>query len=530
MIGGETMPGRSPYFFDTEKSIIYEYVVNGAYLYCEGCELSRTTPIGQLCVLTQDFCYQNGELSANEFEHQTGCILGFPYCSASEDNKENDPFSAQNVVSMSKRLFSNQETSECIPNTPYPWMETHQYSFIDKGASLLCDPLDYKNSSKLFCVKGCKWIYVLTSGQTISDEAKLKAYEENRDELEEMIRKQFEELNTLANREKGDYEVRKLSPQEISDAAKQYTNVLLGYLAAPKDANGFVQYDDLGDVGKCSLSALKMSVPTQFAEWDEINRCYTEYNIRTIMEFNEYYMNQNYGSVGQHSLLDMNSDMIETITLNYIFQPSYRKQAWDATKLVFKTIVLPQLVGLGVGKLTTTATPWISVKTGLSPAVVRTGLTGVGTAGASVPFNFVRDENGNIIGVDWTQVVLDGAIGAAFQGINESKAGNEFGWKKPKKYTVNQGQQDKHIPGTNNYDQEIAKGNQRSILTEDPQKLLNKKAGTGQPIGNSSKERVDFGKVIGQYYDPVSGTFSDTTKGIIHYNSRGQAHIVPARP
>jgi hypothetical protein len=46
----------------------------------------------------------------------------------------------------------------------------------------------------------------------------------------------------------------------------------------------------------------------------------------------------------------------------------------------------------------------------------------------------------------------------------------------------------------------------------------------------TNKERVDFGKTIGQYYDTETGTFTDTTKGIIHYDSKGQAHIVPARP
>ncbi|WP_160126281.1 polymorphic toxin type 50 domain-containing protein [Listeria monocytogenes] len=48
-------------------------------------------------------------------------------------------------------------------------------------------------------------------------------------------------------------------------------------------------------------------------------------------------------------------------------------------------------------------------------------------------------------------------------------------------------------------------------------------AGTGQKIG-PTKERVDFGKVIGKYYDEATGTYTVTTKGIIHYNSKAQAH------
>ena len=44
-----------------------------------------------------------------------------------------------------------------------------------------------------------------------------------------------------------------------------------------------------------------------------------------------------------------------------------------------------------------------------------------------------------------------------------------------------------------------------------------------------SRERVDFGKVIGDYVDPDTGAASPTTKGIIHYGAGG-VHIVPARP
>ncbi|EAE7733523.1 hypothetical protein BLK74_06700 [Listeria monocytogenes] len=99
----------------------------------------------------------------------------------------------------------------------------------------------------------------------------------------------------------------------------------------------------------------------------------------------------------------------------------------------------------------------------------------------------------------------------------------------PNNAKVHTGQQDKHIPGTSNYNQEIANGKYRSTLSENPQQLLDEFAGTGQKIG-TTKERVDFGKVIGKYYDEATGTYTDTTKGIIHYNSKGQAHIVPARP
>ena len=94
---------------------------------------------------------------------------------------------------------------------------------------------------------------------------------------------------------------------------------------------------------------------------------------------------------------------------------------------------------------------------------------------------------------------------------------------------IHQGQQDKHIVGTNNYNQELAMGRQRSILTENPHQLLNDFSGTGVPIGDN-KEWVNFGRVIGQYLDQGTGALVDTTKGIIHYNSSGGAHIVPAHP
>ena len=89
----------------------------------------------------------------------------------------------------------------------------------------------------------------------------------------------------------------------------------------------------------------------------------------------------------------------------------------------------------------------------------------------------------------------------------------------------------KHIPGTNEYENLIASGCTKSPMRgtlDDNQKLLDRKAGTGSMIGNN-KERVDFGEVIGQYVDPITGQATDTTMGIIHYGSKG-AHIVPARP
>jgi filamentous hemagglutinin len=70
-------------------------------------------------------------------------------------------------------------------------------------------------------------------------------------------------------------------------------------------------------------------------------------------------------------------------------------------------------------------------------------------------------------------------------------------------------------------------------MTADPRKLT-EKAGTGEQVGNlpvgtpGSKERVNFGQVIGNYVDK-SGNSVPTTNGIIHYGKDG-IHIVPARP
>ena len=101
----------------------------------------------------------------------------------------------------------------------------------------------------------------------------------------------------------------------------------------------------------------------------------------------------------------------------------------------------------------------------------------------------------------------------------------------PKKATkLHEGKQGKHVPGHNNHQPG------KSELTDpNPQELLDDRAGTGQrvgekPVGHAgSKERVDFGKEIGNYVDPVTGEKTPTTMGIIHYATDG-AHIVPARP
>ncbi|MED3809034.1 MULTISPECIES: polymorphic toxin type 50 domain-containing protein [Priestia] len=97
---------------------------------------------------------------------------------------------------------------------------------------------------------------------------------------------------------------------------------------------------------------------------------------------------------------------------------------------------------------------------------------------------------------------------------------------------VKPGAQEKHIPNTPNFKQEIANGKNKSIFYGDnktAQELLDKFAGKGQLLPNGKKERVDFGKTIGKYYDRNTGEYLETTNGLIHYGKDG-ARIVPSRP
>ncbi|MEC0492820.1 polymorphic toxin type 50 domain-containing protein, partial [Bacillus licheniformis] len=99
---------------------------------------------------------------------------------------------------------------------------------------------------------------------------------------------------------------------------------------------------------------------------------------------------------------------------------------------------------------------------------------------------------------------------------------------------VKPGAQEKHIPGTPNYKQEIANGRKNKSIfyggdNKTAQELLDKFAGKGTLLKNGVKERVDFGKVIGKFYDKDTGKYVETTRGLIHYSKNG-AHIVPSEP
>lgn len=114
-------------------------------------------------------------------------------------------------------------------------------------------------------------------------------------------------------------------------------------------------------------------------------------------------------------------------------------------------------------------------------------------------------------------------MGAGFHG----GFGNTKGSKE--NYSIHKGRQDKHIVGTSNYRQQIKNGKHPSILSENPAKLLKEGAGKGQPV-SKNKEVVDYGKVIGKFYDLKTQKYYDTTRATIHYDANGNAHIVPAKP
>ena len=94
---------------------------------------------------------------------------------------------------------------------------------------------------------------------------------------------------------------------------------------------------------------------------------------------------------------------------------------------------------------------------------------------------------------------------------------------------IHKGRQDKHIEDTNNYKQQKKNGKHPSILTTDPNELLKEGAEKGRMI-TPTKESVDFGRIIGKYYSERDGKYYYTTRATIHYDSRGYAHIVPAKP
>ena len=93
---------------------------------------------------------------------------------------------------------------------------------------------------------------------------------------------------------------------------------------------------------------------------------------------------------------------------------------------------------------------------------------------------------------------------------------------------IDQKDQNKHIAGTAEYNKAIAKGEHPSVLTGNAQALLREGAGKGHMREN--KEVVDYGRNIGRFYNKDTGRYNNTTRATIHYDQKGNAHIVPAKP
>jgi len=93
----------------------------------------------------------------------------------------------------------------------------------------------------------------------------------------------------------------------------------------------------------------------------------------------------------------------------------------------------------------------------------------------------------------------------------------------PERPLIHEGKQGKHIPGHNNFQP----GNSE-LTYPDPQELLDRGSGTGERHRN--KEVADFGETIGYYVNKDTGERLPTTRGTIHYDEKGTAHIVPAHP
>ena len=95
------------------------------------------------------------------------------------------------------------------------------------------------------------------------------------------------------------------------------------------------------------------------------------------------------------------------------------------------------------------------------------------------------------------------------------------------------GLQEKHIMGTNNYNQEIKEGRSPSVLTVDAQTLVNKHAGKGELLWQNNdkwaqKERFDDENEIGIYKSLKDNLSKSTRSGKIHYSKNG-THVVPTR-
>lgn len=122
--------------------------------------------------------------------------------------------------------------------------------------------------------------------------------------------------------------------------------------------------------------------------------------------------------------------------------------------------------------------------------------------------------------------LFEGTSGSRLRTSAGSSSTNKFSDKTTWPSTLEDGKQGKHIEGHPNY---VPGKSKLTITMEEASELAKKFSGTGTVLGNpssSSKEWVDFGKIIGMWIDEFWNEHP-TTKGVIHHSKKG-THIVPA--
>ena len=126
-----------------------------------------------------------------------------------------------------------------------------------------------------------------------------------------------------------------------------------------------------------------------------------------------------------------------------------------------------------------------------------------------------------------SQLTLDNGDMAAKAKANEEKLSAKQTKPNFDNYpkTIHDGRQGKHIQGHNNYTPGRSK---ITITKEQLQKLIVVHSNKGKAVSDT-KERVDFGTIIGVYVDQSTGKEYPTTIGIINYSKAGTL-VVPAHP
>jgi len=120
-----------------------------------------------------------------------------------------------------------------------------------------------------------------------------------------------------------------------------------------------------------------------------------------------------------------------------------------------------------------------------------------------------------------------GKVGGGFQNTAGSKFNYSVQYRKSCK--ISRKKQDKHIKGTDKYDKAVRKGENPSFVTADAKEMLKQGAGKGHMCAKNC-EVFDYKKNIGYYVNEFTGAKYKTTRATIHYDTYGNAHVVPARP